>query len=241
MLRKCCITFKQLEPTWAFLFAKLNKDQLQRSELKCIFCLSEDSRVANKGWFLKESGDFESQQDSRNLNSAGHFKNFIVTCFSNCGWSGNSYKIWHLKTWLQHGFSFKNKDSFWMKCNNSNIGITSTLRNTLKYKVLVMRIDISVSPLTFFHSSEYRAAINIQYSQKSPNLLHSTTKRQCFRTKGKGACAHRACACYETALCSLPATSLPSAAQAQSSGKKAEGWQKICTAFPVVQTTGPER
>lgn len=108
------------------------------------FCLSEDSGVANKGWFLRESGDFESQQDSSNLNS-GHFKNFIVMCFSNCGRSGNSYKIWHLKTWLQDRFSFKNKDSFWMKCNNSNINITSTLRTILKYKILVMRIEVHLS------------------------------------------------------------------------------------------------
>lgn len=170
------------------------------------FCLSENSGVANKWWFLKESGDSESQRDSRNLNSAGHFKNFIVMCFSNCGRSGNTYKIRHLKTWLQHGFSFKNKDSFWMKCNNSNISITSTLRTTLKYKVLVMRIEVGLST-DFSHSSEYHAAINA--TKKAPNLLCNTAKRQCFRAKRKGACAHRVCACYKTALCCLSATSLP--------------------------------
>lgn len=67
-----------------------------------------------------------------------------------------------------------------MKCNNSNISITSTLRTGLKYKVLVMRIDISVSPLTFFHSSEYRAALNTQYYQKSPHLTLQHCKKTVF-------------------------------------------------------------
>lgn len=95
---------------------------------------------------------------------------------------------------------------------------------TLKYKVLVMRIEMGLST-DFSHSSEYHAAINA--TKKAPNLLCSIAKRQCFRAKGKGACAHRACACYETALCCLSATSLPLTAQAQSSVKDGKRYAQL--------------
>lgn len=96
------------------------------------FCLSEETGTANKGWFLKEPGDFRIavrlwEPNLRDISKP--FKTFLVTCSSNCGRSGNSYKVSHLKTWPRRGFSFKNKDPFWMECSNFNASVTRTLKN----------------------------------------------------------------------------------------------------------------